>query len=333
MRDESPNDAKKMDSRQDAQQASQTLAASRLIGAIMLRRYLGLTIVFLPCAVALLNSPPSSAGVETRTSSLTFSTPLAIAVAQDYSKFSHSTPREHADLMGRSNCVSCHRRSDSSTMPRLPVHKDCTGCHLVQFTAATSSDNPICTICHARDGLNSSNPPTKSFTGLTSFNTKFDHAQHLQGVESARPGEGCAACHTPANRGVALTIPARLNAHQTCYRCHSPGKSASSFSSCGSCHDIGRYSRTSVMARAFRVGFSHADHGARKRLSCETCHKIKGRGLPQAQQVSSILAAQHYANPRTQSCKTCHNGKRAFGDTGPGFTDCIRCHKGVNFKT
>jgi hypothetical protein len=321
----------KMNIRQDGHQKSETLAASRLIGAIKLWLHLRLTILFLICALALFDSPHSSAVVEKRTTTLTINSYVAIAFAQDYSKFSHSSPREHADLMGRSNCVSCHRRSDSSPMPRLPVHKDCTGCHLVQFTAATSSDNPICTICHTRDGLNSPNPPTKSFSGLSSFNAKFDHAQHLLGVESARPGEGCAACHIPAGRGVSETIPARLNAHQTCYQCHSPGKQASNFSSCGSCHDIGRYSRTSIIARAYRVGFSHADHGARKRLSCETCHKIKGRGLPQARQVSSILAAQHYASPRAQSCKTCHNDKRNFGDTGPGFTDCIRCHKGGAF--
>ena len=333
MRDESLNDAKKMRSRQDAQQEPETVGASRSIRAVKLWLHLCLTILFLICAVTLFNSPHSSAGGEKRTTALTISSPFAIAFAQDYSKFSHSSPREHSDLMGPADCVSCHRRTDSSPSPRLPVHRDCTGCHLVQFTASASSDNPICTICHTKDGLNSSNPPTKNFSGLLSFNARFDHAQHMAGIESARPGQGCAACHTPASRGVTETIPARLSAHQTCYQCHSAGKQANNFSSCGSCHQFGRYSRTPVAARAYRVGFSHADHSARRRLSCETCHKVKGRGLPQAQQVSSILAAQHYINPRAQSCKNCHNGKRAFGDTGPGFTDCIRCHKGVNFKT
>lgn len=254
-------------------------------------------------------------------------------VWQDYSKFSHSTPKEHANLMGQSNCVSCHRRSDNSPIPRLPAHKDCTGCHLIQFTTATPSDNPICTICHTRDGLHSSNPPTKTFSGLSSFNARFDHAQHLLGIESARPVEGCAACHNPANRGIAVTIPARLSAHQTCYQCHSPGMQASNFSSCGSCHELGGYSRTPTMIRAYRLGFSHADHGARNRLSCETCHRVKGRGLPQAQQVSSIVPAQHYPSSRAQTCRSCHNGKRSFGDVGPGFADCRRCHKGLTFKT
>ena len=159
----------------------------------------------------------------------------------------------------------------------------------------------------------------------------LDHAQHLKGIESARPGKGCAACHSPANRGVAETIPARLNAHQVCYDCHSPGKQASKTSSCGSCHKLAPYSPTSTAARAYRVGFSHADHGPREHLTCDRCHSLRGGGLPQAKQVSSILPAQHYVNPRAQSCATCHNGRRSFGDKGPNFDDCKRCHKGLKF--
>jgi c(7)-type cytochrome triheme protein len=253
--------------------------------------------------------------------------------AQDYSRFSHSSPREHADLMGRENCGSCHRRTDGTLAPRFPLHKDCTGCHLVQFTASNSSSpvNPICTICHRGEGLNSSNPPLKNFPRLLSFTAAFDHAQHLQGIESARPGKSCAACHTPANRGLAETIPARLNAHQICYECHSPGKQASKSSSCGSCHTLGRYSQTSTSARAYRMGFSHADHGLRQRLTCDRCHNVRGRGLPQARQVTSIVAVQHLSNSRTQSCITCHNGQRAFGESA-NFADCSRCHKGQGFR-
>jgi c(7)-type cytochrome triheme protein len=252
--------------------------------------------------------------------------------AQDYSRFSHSSPKEHADLMGRANCVSCHRRGDASPEPRLPAHKDCMGCHLTQFTAVniSSSENPICTICHTKEGLNSPNAPLKKFPGLRSFNAQFDHAQHLLGNESARPREGCAACHTPARRGVAQSIPARLNAHQTCYQCHSPGRQSSNLSSCGYCHKLGPYSPTSTTARAYRVSFSHADHGPRQRLSCQSCHNVMGQGLPQGRQVSSILPAQHFSNSRAQSCITCHNGQRAFGDTD--FNDCRRCHKAAGFR-
>ena len=334
MPDRLRNNARKIRSRQDSRKQSQALADSRAPGETKQRLVFAVLILFLISAGIVFNGRPTSAVVDDTTTGSSIRSRPGETLTQDYSKFSHSRPREHADLMGGSNCVSCHRRSDSSPTPRLPLHKDCTGCHLVQFTARTSADNPICIICHTRDGLNSPNPPTKTLSGLGSFNAKFDHAQHLLGVETARPAEGCAACHTPANRGVAQAIPARLDAHQKCYQCHSPGKQASNFSSCGSCHDeIGRYSRTPVTARAYRLGFSHSDHSARKRLNCESCHNVKARGLHQGQQVSSILPAQHYANPRVQSCKTCHNGKRTFGDTGPGFTDCVRCHKGLKFKT
>jgi len=252
----------------------------------------------------------------------------------DYSKFSHSSPREHADLMGRGNCASCHRRADGALEPRFPQHKDCTGCHLVQFTASntSSSTNAICTICHKPEGLNSSSAPLKTFPRLMSFAPEFDHAQHLKGIESARPSKSCAACHTSANRGVAESIPARLNAHQICYECHSQGKSASNTSSCGSCHRLGSYSPTSIAARSFRVGFSHADHGPRERLNCDRCHDVRGRGLPQARQVSSIAPVQHLTNSRAQNCLACHNGQRAFGESA-NFTECARCHKRIGFRS
>ena len=257
----------------------------------------------------------------------------SLAAVSDYSKFSHSSPKEHADLMGRENCSSCHRRGDASTAPRFPLHKDCTGCHVVQFTASSSSSiNPICTICHKAESLNSSNAPLKSFPRLASFTADFDHAQHLKGIESARPSAGCAACHRPANRAVAETIPAGLNAHQVCYECHSPGKQASQTASCGSCHRLGSHSPTSTKARAYRVGFSHADHGSRERLTCERCHNVRERGLPQARQVTSVLAAEHTPFSRALSCKTCHFGRPgAVGDKGPNFDDCKRCHKGQTF--
>jgi c(7)-type cytochrome triheme protein len=134
------------------------------------------------------------------------------------------------------------------------------------------------------------------------------------------------------NRGVAQTIPARLNAHRVCYECHSRGQSASKTSSCGSCHRLGSYSPTSIATRAYRVGFSHADHGPHERLTCERCHDVRGRGLPQARQVSSIAAVQHLSNSRAQNCITCHNGQRAFGESA-NFTECARCHKRTGFRT
>jgi c(7)-type cytochrome triheme protein len=263
---------------------------------------------------------------------VSFGTNAGTISTADYSKFSHSTPREHADLMSRSNCGSCHRRSGTSVTLTFPLHKDCTSCHLVQFTTAnrTAEVNPICTVCHTREGLNSANPPTKGFSGLRSFRAEFDHAQHLQGKQNAKPSAGCAACHLSARRGVALSIPARMNAHQICYKCHSPGKQASDLSSCGVCHGPGTYALTSTNSRAYLVSFSHADHAARARLTCNDCHTIKARGLPQTRQVSSISPVQHSGNPRSQTCMACHNAQRAFGDADTH--DCKRCHKREGFR-
>ncbi|HEX8708708.1 MAG TPA: cytochrome c3 family protein [Pyrinomonadaceae bacterium] len=250
--------------------------------------------------------------------------------ARDYSRFSHSTPNEHAQLMNRANCASCHRRRDNSAEPRFPAHKDCTGCHLSQFT---TPDIPMCAICHTPEGLGEANPRLRKFPGLRSFKAEFDHAEHMQGLAAARPARGCVACHAPARRGVAQTIPAGLSAHQSCYECHTPGRrtdAGGDISSCGSCHGPGAYAQTSTAARAFRVGFSHAEHGQRQRLDCDSCHTVRGGGLAQARQVTSTLAVQHFASTRAQSCMTCHNGKRAFGDMD--FNDCRRCHRGQTFR-
>ena len=249
----------------------------------------------------------------------------------DYSKFSHSNPREHAELMDRKNCGSCHRRS-SGVAPAFPRHKDCTGCHLVQFTGANRGVNtsPICTICHKPEGINFSNPPTKDFAPLRNFRAEFDHAQHLTGKAEAKPSSGCSACHVALGRGVAQSIPAHLSAHQICYDCHSPGKQASDLSSCGVCHSLASYSPTSTNSRAYRVNFSHADHASRARLLCSDCHNVKARGLAQTQQVSSIISVEHFPGSRTQSCSSCHNGRRSFGDADT--RDCKRCHKRDGFR-
>ena len=252
------------------------------------------------------------------------------AQTRDYSKFQHTSPKEHSDLMG--NCASCHRRRDSSVGPAFPLHKDCTGCHIVQFTVAASSTsiNPICTVCHKAESLNSAKPPLKSFSRLSGFTAEFDHAQHLRGIEAARPANGCTACHSSMNRGVAESIPAHLNAHRICYECHSPGRSAGTTSSCGSCHKPGSYAPTPATVRAYRFGFSHADHNSRARLSCDRCHEVRSQGLPQRRQVTSTTLVQHL--PSARGCVACHNGQRAFGEHREGnFENCRRCHTGTKF--
>ena len=164
----------------------------------------------------------------------------------DFSKFGHTNP-QHARLP----CLLCHQRTDNAARPRRPGHTPCSGCHAQQFADQSS---PICTICHT-------SPPTpalKGFPSLRSFNVRFDHATHTGA--GARPAD-CATCHRPERRGVALSIPAGAGAHTTCFQCHTPraqGRAGQDISSCGACHRLGRYARTSTAAAAYRVNFSHS---------------------------------------------------------------------------
>jgi c(7)-type cytochrome triheme protein len=240
----------------------------------------------------------------------------AAAQGGGFQSFSHTTP-QHAQLA----CDRCHRRADNSPSQRLPGHKACDDCHIQQFMTAGTA---FCGICHT--SLEGRNPPVKNFPALRSFAVRFDHAQHGSGA--ARPEAGCAACHAPARRGVALTIPAGLDAHANCYQCHTPQASAGGrdLGSCGACHTPGSHRPTSAGARAFRVGFSHAAHG---RMGCADCHTVRA-GLPQGRQVSAPRPSQHFGAGRAQSCMTCHNNRRAFG--GDDFADCKRCHKGQTFR-
>ena len=226
----------------------------------------------------------------------------------DYSKFLH-TSRNHARLP----CLLCHRRESNSPRPQLPGQSDhapCAGCHAQQFS---NSDSPICTICHTdvKSGA------LKSFPRLKSFRMKFDHSLHVK-----MEGVNCLTCHRPARGGVALSIPAGFNAHQTCYRCHTPRAQAQGrdISSCRTCHQLGGYRRTSVFAQAFRVGFSHAKH---QKVACTECHHVRA-GMPQRNQVTSPAPLNHHAKAGTESCMSCHDGKRAFG--GDDFAACKRCH-------
>lgn len=241
---------------------------------------------------------------------------------QDYARFSHSSSK-HSQLA----CVSCHQRPDNAATPRFPGHKACMDCHVGQFLAPAI---PMCNICHS--GLSGGNPPLKTFPTKfnESFNAKFDHAQHNRG--EAKPSTGCASCHSASlRRGVAMTIPVGISAHNNCYQCHTPGKTSSGrdISSCATCHSVTSYRRTSTSSVAFNVSFSHAQHGPRQRLNCADCHSLL-EGLPQSRQVSSPRAAQHFPPGRGFSCASCHNNRRAFGEKD--FDDCVRCHKGTTFK-
>ena len=231
----------------------------------------------------------------------------------DYSKFLHNS-RNHSRLP----CLLCHRRETNSPIPKRPGasdHLPCAGCHAQQFS---NSDSPICTICHTdvKSGA------LKPFPRLTSFRMKFEHSVHLKMASVS-----CATCHRPSRGGIAMSIVAGFNAHMTCYRCHTPRAQAdgSDISSCGTCHQLGGYSRTPEFAQAFRVSFSHAKH---QKLTCTECHQVKG-GMPQRRQVTAPEPLNHHATGRRQSCMTCHNGKRAFG--GDDFSACKRCHTGTTW--
>jgi c(7)-type cytochrome triheme protein len=231
----------------------------------------------------------------------------------DYSKFLHSS-RNHARLP----CLLCHRRESNAPRPQLPGqagHVPCTGCHAQQFS---NSDSPICTICHTdvKSGA------LKSFPRLKSFSMKFDHSRHLR-----MQGVSCATCHRSSRGGVAFSIPAGFNAHTTCYRCHTPRAQSQGrdISSCGTCHQLGSYRRTPEFAQAFRVGFNHAKH---QKLTCNECHEVRAGAL--RRQVTAPQPLNHHARPGSQSCMTCHDGKRAFG--GDDFSVCKRCHTGTTWR-
>jgi cytochrome c7-like protein len=235
----------------------------------------------------------------------------------DYSKFLH-TSRNHA----RMPCLLCHRRESNSPRPNLPgaaSHAPCTGCHAQQFV---NKESPICTICHT--DVNSG--AIKPFPPIKSFRVDFDHAKHL-GMGSV----SCATCHRPARGGVAFSIPVGFNAHSTCFTCHTPRAKSGDrdISSCGTCHKLGGYARTPQWTSAFRMSSSHAKHGSGQKLNCADCHQVRA-GLPQRRQVTAPEPANHHASGRSQSCMTCHDGKRAFG--GDDFSVCKRCHTGTRWQ-
>lgn len=255
-----------------------------------------------------------SASMEDLSELATPQEPMQFPEGLDYAKFLHSS-RNHSRLP----CLLCHRRDSNSPVPKRPGgsgHLPCAGCHAQQFS---SSDSPICTICHTdvKSGA------LKSFPHLQSFRMKFDHSLH---VKMGRVS--CATCHRPANGGVAFSIPAGFNAHSTCYGCHTPRAQSGGrdISSCGTCHQLGGYSRTSQSAAAFRVGFNHSKH---QKLTCNECHQVRA-GMAQRRQVTAPEPLNHHATGRAQSCSTCHDGKRAFG--GDDFTVCKRCHTGPAWR-
>ena len=257
--------------------------------------------------MALLPDPRAAASLPPRIQPVRFD----FEPAQSAAPFPHSNP-SHSRLP----CLLCHRRATDSAQPiRSLGHTPCSGCHVEEFAA---SSGPLCTICHVQAGA----AEMKPFPPLQSFNMTFDHARHR--------GVVCSTCHKPERRGVAFSIPAGSSAHTTCYSCHAPRAQSGDrdISSCGACHKPGPYRRTPVFTKAYRVSFSHNKHGARQNLNCADCHRVRA-GMPQRRQVTSPAPTQHFGSERAQSCMTCHNNKRAFGEN---FADCRKCHQGTTFR-
>ena len=269
--------------------------------------------LMLTSLVAICNSRSSSSNGAVQTSP---QVQMQFPEGLDYSKFQHSS-RYHARLP----CLLCHRRDSNAAVPKRPGgsgHLPCAGCHAHQFS---NNPSPICTICHTDVKSGALKPfPSR----LISFRMKFDHAKHL-----AMSSVGCATCHRPAQGGIAMSIPADFNAHTTCYRCHTPRAQSGGrdISSCGTCHQLGGYSRTPQNMPAFKIGFSHARHQAK--VNCNDCHQVRA-GMPQRRQVTTPEPLNHHATGRGQSCMTCHDGKRAFG--GEDFSVCKRCHTGPMWR-
>lgn len=290
----------------ETQSSTRVVQKRRLSGWSVAGLFVPAVVFGVGVITAFSSHPPES--LTTLTNSGSTQEQMQFPEGLDYSKFLHST-RNHSRLP----CLLCHRR-ETNAIPKRPGgsgHLPCAGCHAQQF--ATSG--PICTICHTdvKSGA------LKSFPRLRSFRVKFDHSRHV-GMGNV----SCMTCHRPSRGGVALSIPAGFNAHTTCYQCHSPRAQSGGrdISSCGTCHQLGGYSRTPVFAQAFRVGFSHAKH---QKTSCAECHQVRA-GMPQRRQVTAPEPLNHHATGKGQSCMTCHDGKRSFG--GNDFTVCKRCHTG-----
>lgn len=265
----------------------------------------GFSVFYFPKASA---SPAAS---DTLSENAEVAEPAAASAApQDFSRFTH-TNASHRSV----SCLLCHQRADNSPRIQRPGHSTCIGCHSQEFN---NNASPICTICHTDPASGA----VKAFPPLRSFNAIFSHAVHNR--RGAAPREGCATCHRPA--GAARSIPDRLNAHTTCFQCHTNRAQAGGrdISSCGTCHQLGRLTRTPETAPAFRLGFSHAEHA---RTNCAECHQV--RAGTRGNQVTSTVPAMHFPPAGRQSCASCHNDRRVFG--GNDFTDCKRCHDGNRF--
>ena len=230
-----------------------------------------------------------------------------VAPPQASARFDHRIAQHE-----RMPCLLCHIRQSGVTSPKMPGHTPCAGCHVQQFA---DNQNAICTICHTATSV-------KPFPALRSFSSIFNHGAHVRQTN-------CSTCHRPSRLGAGYSVPSRVAAHATCFRCHGPRTEIGgrNIGSCGTCHQPGRPVRNSDWSRAYAVNFSHREHLTK--MDCATCHTVQ-RGTARGRQVTSPLVSMHFAPAGRASCAACHNNKRAFGP--PDFADCKRCHEGKTFN-
>jgi len=228
---------------------------------------------------------------------------------KDYGKLSHTVP-EHEAIA----CDSCHGRE--GTKLKYAGHSSCIECHMGEFVR---SDSNICAICHINSQTNQAELQTFPARFREGFNMTFDHALHSSG--SAKPPQGCAACHQP--NGASRTIFTGISTHSQCFTCHTP---ESNIGSCNVCHDIAPYTRVyQTKSSVLDFAFSHSDHNS---VGCAECHNAKA-GAAQGKQITFPIAVEHFARKNSLTCATCHNDRRAFGERN--FANCVLCHTRSGF--
>jgi c(7)-type cytochrome triheme protein len=262
----------------------------------------------------------------------------------DYSRFTHQSHTGQVKIPGTQatrelNCNYCHERIKAGTpMPefvptternkrfavKFPGHRACADCHVQQFTAQPPQ---TCAICHdEKQGL-TARPPQRDFPERRSYNAFFDAQQHEKhaGYKLADgKALSCNFCHTPTQRGLAVTIAS----HQECYVCHAPASSeqkASVKTDCAVCHTQMTPTppfETKYVSRAYGAKFSHREH--LQHVDCSACHSIQG-GYNQSSPTSIRVKEHNTAGQRGgRGCFSCHNGGRVF--SGDDANACSRCH-------
>lgn len=217
----------------------------------------------------------------------------------DFSQFKHDSAR-HSTVP----CLLCHQRNEESVKPKFSSHATCTGCHTPQFK---DNNHPICAVCHTKPN----SAELKPFPPMKSFRAHFNHTQHFKETN-------CVTCHKTQDGG--MTVPARADAHATCFQCHTSDKIVGdkNIGSCSTCHELGAANRIVDSRKEIGFNFEHSKHGA---IGCASCHSPLGSG----NKMSAINVSMH--SNQANSCATCHNEKRAFGAND--FTDCRKCHQEV----